>query len=728
MTFMRRPRRAVGFSKAALLIAFVALLLVLQSNAKQWDREGASEAFEDATRKRSELSKTDLPVLSQYLECARTYRKVHVLDPHYRRTGDAIYEEGVLYQEMGDKFSDSSFYRTAVRRFELLIKDYGGNRNCPDGLLRTGDIYLKSLNDEIAAQNSYKMLRAKYRNSAAARQLKTRAIPSIPPTPLTKAPVPYAPRIETTPSSAQASPNAGATVQSIRHWSTNDYTRVIVGLNSSAIYSENRLPDPERIYFDISKAKLSPDLQTKILSIDDSMLKQIRISQFDPETVRMVLDLAAKGKSRVSELHNPSRIVIDILSPNESDAPSSASLNISDSKPAPADSEITRGENVLTDAAQSLSKQSVSAATRQPSQSSVKQPSGDVTEVQSGPLNASKEAIPASQPSAAAKLRQPKGNAQASLAKPPDIAQASDASKTEKPSIEKESGLVSAKNNLPPAAVASASREKETAAKAAVTPTQPQPSTYRPAEPTSLGDRTLTRMLGLKIGRIVIDPGHGGNDLGTVGPGGLLEKDLVLAIALELQSLLQNELGAQVLLTRTDDTFISLEERSALANSFRADLFISIHANSSRSLSTSGVETYYLNFAKTTAEREIAARENATSTSTISDLDNLIKKIAQADRSTESKELATILQNKLYLGVKKMLPKAQNRGVRSAPFIVLLGANMPSILTEVGFISNPRDERILKKSTNQQRLVKALFSGIESYMKTLGSDVAQNQP
>ena len=281
--------------------------------------------------------------------------------------------------------------------------------------------------------------------------------------------------------------------------------------------------------------------------------------------------------------------------------------------------------------------------------------------------------------------------------------------------------------SLLPAAPAAATAESKAAVKKAEPEKSSSASASRAAEPTSLGDRTMTRMLGLKIGRIVIDPGHGGHDLGTIGPGGLLEKDLVLSIALDLQSLLQEKLGAQVILTRSDDTFISLEERSAIANQFRADLFISIHANSSRSRSTSGVETYYLNFAKTDAEREIASRENATSTGSISELEDLIKKIAQADKSTESKELASIIQKKLYSGARKMFPTAQNRGVRSAPFIVLIGANMPSILTEVAFISNPRDERLLKKAPNQERLVKALFSGIEDYMKTLGSDMAQNQ-
>jgi N-acetylmuramoyl-L-alanine amidase len=247
------------------------------------------------------------------------------------------------------------------------------------------------------------------------------------------------------------------------------------------------------------------------------------------------------------------------------------------------------------------------------------------------------------------------------------------------------------------------------------------------AEPTSHGDRTLTRMLGLKIGRIVIDPGHGGHDLGTVGPGGLLEKNLVLSLARDLQRLIQEELGAEVVLTRNDDTFVSLEDRTAIANQHHADLFISIHANSSHNRSISGVETYYLDFAKTASEREVAARENASADNNVRDLENLIKKIAQADKSAESRELASLIQKTLYSGARKLLPSTQDRGVRKAPFIVLIGAKMPSVLAEVAFISNPKDERILNKEANQQLLARALFSGIESYMNTLGSDQVHNQ-
>jgi N-acetylmuramoyl-L-alanine amidase len=233
-------------------------------------------------------------------------------------------------------------------------------------------------------------------------------------------------------------------------------------------------------------------------------------------------------------------------------------------------------------------------------------------------------------------------------------------------------------------------------------------------------------MLGLKIGRIVLDPGHGGHDKGTVGPGGLLEKDLVLQVAKELKEQLEDRLGAEVILTREDDQFITLEERTAIANQHQADLFVSIHANSSPSRSTSGVETYFLDFAKTDAAREVAARENATSDRNVRDLQELVQKIAQADRQAESKELASIIQNSLYSGMKQISPSARDRGVRSAPFIVLIGAQMPSVLTEIAFLSNPRDEKLLKKVVSRQSLASALFKGIQGYMKALGSATAQN--
>lgn len=235
------------------------------------------------------------------------------------------------------------------------------------------------------------------------------------------------------------------------------------------------------------------------------------------------------------------------------------------------------------------------------------------------------------------------------------------------------------------------------------------------------GDLSMTRTLGLKVGKVVLDPGHGGKDTGTIGPGGLKEKDLVLAVALRLKTLLEERLGTDVILTRNRDVFVPLEERTAIANQQGADLFISIHANSSRNHRVSGVETFILNFASSAEEREVASRENAGSQRNIRDLEDLLKKIALGDYNEESSDLAHVVQTELYKGLRRFRSHSRNRGVKKAPFIVLIGSNMPSILTEIGFISNPADERFFRKNQSRLQVAEALYKGIEEYFRSLGA-------
>ncbi|MGC2246791.1 MAG: N-acetylmuramoyl-L-alanine amidase [Terriglobales bacterium] len=241
----------------------------------------------------------------------------------------------------------------------------------------------------------------------------------------------------------------------------------------------------------------------------------------------------------------------------------------------------------------------------------------------------------------------------------------------------------------------------------------------REAQPTAAGDRSLTRALGLKIGKIVIDAGHGGHDTGTIGPNGLLEKDLVLDVAKRLGRLLEARLGAEVVYTRRDDTFVPLETRTAIANRERADLFISIHANSSRDPDARGVETYYLNFTSSPDALEVAARENAVSEKSIHELQDLVKKIALKDKIDESREFAADVQDSLYGGLALHNSGFRNRGVKKAPFIVLIGANMPSILAEISFVSNPTDARKLESSEQRQRIAESLYRGVAKYASGL---------
>ncbi|HEX9507839.1 MAG TPA: N-acetylmuramoyl-L-alanine amidase, partial [Myxococcales bacterium] len=240
-------------------------------------------------------------------------------------------------------------------------------------------------------------------------------------------------------------------------------------------------------------------------------------------------------------------------------------------------------------------------------------------------------------------------------------------------------------------------------------------------KPTRNGQHSLTRALGLKIGKIVIDPGHGGHDTGTIGPTGLKEKDLTLDVALRLGKMIEEKLGADVVYTREDDTFVPLEDRTALANQVKADMFISIHANSSRDHSARGVETYYLNFAASEEAMEVAARENALAQASLHDLQDMVKKIARNEKIEESRELAADVQLSLTKRLQRNGKTPKNRGVKRAPFVVLIGANMPSVLAEVSFLSNPSDETLLKKGDHRQRIAEGLFSGVSSYLESLGS-------
>jgi N-acetylmuramoyl-L-alanine amidase len=239
---------------------------------------------------------------------------------------------------------------------------------------------------------------------------------------------------------------------------------------------------------------------------------------------------------------------------------------------------------------------------------------------------------------------------------------------------------------------------------------------------TRTGAPSLTRILGLKIGRIVIDAGHGGHDTGTIGSTGLMEKDLCLDVALRLGKLIQQRVpSAEIVYTRDDDSFVPLEERTAIANRAKADLFLSIHANSSDEARIRGIETYYLNFNASPQALEVAARENALAQSSVHDLQDLVKKIARNEKADESRDLATDIQDSLVSYMRAASRPERNRGVRKAPFVVLISAEMPSALAEISFLSNPADEQWLKKPENRQRVAEGLYHGIEKYLRSTNS-------
>ena len=261
-------------------------------------------------------------------------------------------------------------------------------------------------------------------------------------------------------------------------------------------------------------------------------------------------------------------------------------------------------------------------------------------------------------------------------------------------------------------------------------PPLPTPMTSAPAAPTTPlstpvtppahgadGGVSIARQLGLGVSRIVIDPGHGGHDPGAKGRG-VTEAELVLDVSLRLQKLLEKA-GIEVILTRNTDDFVPLQERPQIANREGADLFLSIHANASPSNSARGVETYFLNFANNPNAAQVAARENAASALSMGTLPDMVKAIALNNKVDESRDFAGHVQHAMVDRLRPSNKSLKDLGVKQAPFIVLIGATMPSVLAEISFVTNPQEAKLLKSNAYRQKIAEALFNAIRKYQTSL---------
>jgi N-acetylmuramoyl-L-alanine amidase len=251
-------------------------------------------------------------------------------------------------------------------------------------------------------------------------------------------------------------------------------------------------------------------------------------------------------------------------------------------------------------------------------------------------------------------------------------------------------------------------------------PEQPQPES-RHEEPPVLEKKSKPskKPAIAKIRRIVIDPGHGGHDPGAVGPSGLQEKDVVLAVGLKLRELLRDEMGLDVVMTRSTDVFIPLEERTAIANKVNADLFLSVHANAAPNRSAAGIETYYLNLAKTEKAAQLAAKENGTSLEKVSVLQAILFDLMASYKLNDSAHLADEVQKSLHKKVRSRYSDVKNLGVKQGPFYVLVGATMPSILVETAFVSNAQEEARLKEPAYLDLTAEGILDGVRGYISSL---------
>jgi len=600
----------------------------------------------------------------------------------------------------------------AIKTYHFLEDQYPSSPFCPDARFASAEIYLNDLNDPKTAQDIFKDFLKHYPDSTKARDARARlddlreqlkqtkrasARPEMdkaPPRPSekvkdTQAEIAKASQAKTHAETLKSlesggliqPKNLGSTpvlpqsreqtirIRNVRFWSAEQYTRFVVEADGPANLVDGTLENPNRIFLDIQNAQLSPELIGKSFPLGNGPLHQLRCGQAKERVARIVLDISEIEKYHISRMQNPHRIVLDIRS----------NLSIQQQaavKPGPGSKQVSRGEP-LADELKLVSEFGVAVALSSKKGSAAKSSLGGKEE---GP-----------------KIRAVAEEAQTEATRKGHQTLVDEAA---------HQNATQSEGEIRNATLTLASRE---------------------AKPKSDGTLSLIRTLGLKIGRIVIDPGHGGYDNGTVGPSGLEEKELVLDVAFRLKKLVEEKLNGEVIMTRTDDTFVPLEERTALANESQADLFISIHANSSPNRRVSGVETFFLNFASSADVEEIAARENAGSQKTIFELQDLVQKIALKEKVEESREFAQTIQKSMAAQIQKARASAKDRGVKQAPFIVLIGANMPSILSEVSFVSNPSDEKLLKSAGFRQKIAEALCHGIEDYSRNLsGVKTAKN--
>ncbi len=654
-------------------------------------RQSASTQFLRALDQRTALSNKapEKRTLEDYKQVVNTYRRVYLITPHAAEVPDALLAVAELHSEMGERFG-RSYFQSAVDTYQFLIREYPTSRYCQDAYLRSGKLQKDQLGDLAGATKTYDAFLKKFPRSPHKREAQeARAELALL---QNSAPAEAAPRsaiarsagsdIERTETSKRstsrdsgresardaerdlptvspaqedkeiASVNAAEKavvpavasgrapqIRKISAKSLQNSTRVTVDLDGSVQYISGRIANPDRIYFDLHAAKLTPLLAHSKIKTDGTILSAVRVAQNPSGVVRVVLDVNGVTDYSASLMNNPSRLVIDLYTNGQA---------VQTAKSGDGSGETAASENVAT----------------------AEKPAGKAQPAATSPVKSAK-------------------------------AETSDAG----------NAMPQPKSKLGLAPVGKSSSGKPDLVQPASTP-----------QPTRDGQSTLTRALGLKIGRIVIDAGHGGHDTGTIGPTGLMEKDLCLDVALRLGKIIQQRLpGADVVFTRSDDTFIPLEERTHIANEAKADMFISIHANSSQDTGARGIETYYLNLKGSAEAMEVAARENATDDQGIHELQDLVKQIARTEKIDESKEFAEDVQDSLSKRIQKTARTVRNRGVRKAPFVVLIGADMPSILTEISFLSNPADEKMLKQPEHRQRVAEGIYQGVASYLQSLNS-------
>jgi N-acetylmuramoyl-L-alanine amidase len=726
----------------------IAALALVALTAMPLDAAGPKTRYERVLAQASSLRLSRRPSpLSQIRKVVAAYEIVARQHPTSGYADNALFQGAELALAAHRIYGSAVDRESAARMLVWLISEYPHS-----SLLSKAQGLLKKAKPAPERPASMQVASARIPASQAASQAASLPRHAAATTaPSARVPMP-APKVEMPPAANTAntaSPVAAAvapvrtpTLKSVTRATVGDLVRVTMEFDREVDYHQERLDGPARLYFDLKNTLTAAVLQDATYSYNDTSVRHIRLGRPKQDLTRLVIDLAGVEKYSVFELYNPYRLTVDLhrtapkLEPLvarrvgafSTPAPRMASAEV------PADLDMLKRipprplPHPLADTPVRVTSRPVSSEV-----ASLLRVRPITVRRRDFPISTPVAMAPASSPVAAqialmfvpaplsaSRRGMPLNVASPKAPKSHVIAAKIDVEK-EAPKPEKVTG------HIANAASTGASSGVGTVVSRVPPPAPPLPQ--RPSAPTTLpapsapsantaGGFSLARQLGLGVARIVIDPGHGGHDPGNLGSK-VNESEVVLDVALRLEKLLLNEPGFEVVMTRRTDVFIPLEERPAIANREQADLFLSIHANASRNRQASGVETYYLNFASNPEAEEVAARENAGAAQTMNHLPEIVRAIAMNNKLDESRDFARVVQSSMVGRLKPQNSLMKDRGVKQAPFVVLIGAGMPSVLAEVAFLTHQQEAGLMKTKDYRQKVAEALFEAVKNYQRSL---------
>ncbi len=591
-----------------------------------------------------------------WLAGTRNFRRIYLDFPKHALAPSCLFMMGRMHRSMYNHFHNDADSKDAIYYFNDVANIYPRHRLADDALFAIAEIYLNALRNPKKATIVLSSLISRYPNGDQYARAVNR-LQQI----SSDNQIPISSELRESGSLQHL-----VSVLPVKHWSNDEYTRIAIRTSKPVDYKATLLEKvgdkPRRLYIDFAQSYIPPKYRA-LVPIQDGLLKQVRTGQFTPSTVRVVLDIESISDYKIFNMEDPFRVIVDVRGEKKVKSEKVAKR----SAPPPAS---------VTPQSQKTARIAPARVTREPQ---------------------AKKKPPEKKEEEGAKTQEPVPVVETAPESVEEIRTESHAETEEEPTI--------------------ISLRDEKKKRPGRRPRRPEPKrTKRESTTPGSSPFSLAQQLGLGVHRIVIDPGHGGKDPGAMAFG-LKEKNIVLKVAIKLAAILREKHGFDVFLTREGDTFIQLEERTAIANTRKADLFVSIHINAHPKPSVHGIETFFLNLATNDEAMRVAARENATTSHNISDMQDILSDLMQNSKIEESSRLAEFVQTSIISGLRNDHYQVKNLGVKQAPFYVLIGAEMPAILAEISFVTNPKEAQRLRRDSYLHRIAERIAQGILDYVK-----------